>query len=52
MRRDVEIARKSSEVEVKLALLDMAQSWLKLVEQTIKNSEAVLVYETPTHERP
>jgi hypothetical protein len=25
----------------------MAQAWLALVEQAIKNSETVLVYETP-----
>jgi hypothetical protein len=25
----------------------MAQSWLKLAEQAVKNSETTLVYETP-----
>jgi hypothetical protein len=30
-----------------LSLLAMAQSWLKLAEQAVKNSETVLVYETP-----
>jgi hypothetical protein len=34
-------------LESKLVLLDMAQAWLALVEQAIKNSETVLVYETP-----
>lgn len=47
----VEIAQRSSELETKLALLKMAQSWLALAEQAIKNSETVLVYETPTTER-
>jgi hypothetical protein len=31
----------------------MAQSWLKLAEQAVKNSETTLVYETPLpKERP
>lgn len=47
----VEIAQRSSDLETKLALLKMAQSWLALAEQAIKNSETVLVYETPTTER-
>jgi hypothetical protein len=31
----------------RLSLLAMAQSWLKLAEQAVKNSETTLVYETP-----
>jgi hypothetical protein len=31
----------------KLALLNIAQAWLNLAEQIAKNSETVLVYETP-----
>ena len=43
----IDIAQKSSEPEIKVALLSMAQSWLALAEQALKNSETVLVYETP-----
>jgi hypothetical protein len=43
----VDIAHQSSDHESKLALLNMAQAWLTLAEQAIKNSEAVLVYEKP-----
>ena len=42
-----QIARRSQDPEIKLALLTLAQSWLALAEQAIKNSETVLVYETP-----
>jgi hypothetical protein len=41
-----EIARRSQDPEIKLALLALAQSWLTLAEQAIKNSQTVLVYET------
>ena len=47
----IEIAHKSSEPEIKLALLGMAQSWRSLAEQALKNAETVLVYETPTTDR-
>jgi len=43
-----EIARRSRDPEIKLALLTMAQAWLTLADQAMKNSETVLVYETPT----
>lgn len=33
--------------ERKLALLNIAQAWLNLADQVAKNSETVLVYETP-----
>jgi hypothetical protein len=42
-----EIALRTSNTENRLALLAMAQSWLALAEQAEKNSETVLVYETP-----
>ena len=46
-----EIAHRSRDPEIKLALLSMAQSWLKLADQAVRNSETVLVYETPTLKR-
>jgi hypothetical protein len=42
-----ELAERMSDAEGRLALLAMAQSWLALAEQAVKNSETVLVYETP-----
>lgn len=46
--RCLDIARHQKEPAKKLALLDMAQAWLKLAEQAEKNHEApTLVYETP-----
>jgi len=42
----IEIAR-SLEPEQKPALLNIAQAWLNLAAQIEKNSEVVLVYETP-----
>jgi hypothetical protein len=44
-RNCIQIAHRSSDPEIKLALLNMAQSWLALAEQAIKNSD-VLVHET------
>jgi hypothetical protein len=41
------VAQSSSDDKSKLALLDMAQAWLTLAEQALKNIETVLVYETP-----
>ena len=32
----------------KRTLIEMANTWLKLAEQHLKNSETTLVYETPT----
>ena len=43
----VEIAQRITDPESRLSLLAMAQSWLKLAEQAVKNSETTLVYETP-----
>jgi hypothetical protein len=47
----IDIAHKSSDPEIRLALLGMAQSWLTLAEQAIKNSGTILVYETPISEQ-
>ena len=38
--------------ERKLALLNIAQAWLNLADQVAKNSETVLVYETPSPSLP
>jgi hypothetical protein len=43
----VELAQRIPEAEGRLAVLAMAKSWLALAEQAVKNSEIVLVYETP-----
>ena len=43
----IEIAQRVTDPESRLSLLAMAQSWLKLAEQAVKNSETTLVYETP-----
>jgi hypothetical protein len=38
----VEIAHKSADSAMRLTLLEMAQAWLKLAEQAVKNSETIL----------
>ena len=43
----IEISKQLPNTSGRLALLDMAQSWLALAEQAAKNAETVLVYETP-----
>jgi hypothetical protein len=43
----IRIAQRTVEPSSKLALLDMAQAWELLAEQAEKNSETVIVYETP-----
>jgi hypothetical protein len=43
----VELAERIPDAEGRLTLFAMAQSWLALAEQAEKNSETVLVYETP-----
>jgi hypothetical protein len=35
-------------LKTKLLLLDMATAWLALAEQSLKNNQTTLVYETPT----
>jgi hypothetical protein len=42
-----EIAQRSQDPEIRLALLTLAQSWLTLAEQAVKNGKTILVYETP-----
>jgi hypothetical protein len=44
----IDLARRSTDPESRLALFDMARSWRILADQADKNSEtATLVYETP-----
>jgi hypothetical protein len=43
-----EIAQHSRDPETKLTLLTIAQAWLTLADQAMKNSETILVYEAPT----
>jgi len=44
----VELARKTPDPKTRLALLDIAQAWLALVEQADKNGNApTLIYERP-----
>jgi hypothetical protein len=43
----IQLAQKTDDPDAKLALLDMARSWLALVNQNDKNSQTTLVYETP-----
>ena len=44
----LELAQTFSDQERKRIMLGMANAWLTLAEQRLKNSETVLVYETPT----
>ncbi len=44
----LELAQTFNGRESKRNLLAMASAWLTLAEQHLKNSETVLVYETPT----
>jgi hypothetical protein len=46
--RCVEIAQDTASPERRAALLAIAQAWLGLADQAEKNSDVVLVYETPT----
>jgi hypothetical protein len=48
----VDLAHRASDGENRLLFLAMAQAWQKLAEQAIKNSETVLVYETPVPSGP
>jgi len=43
----IDIAQTVSDAKARLVLLTMARSWLALAEQAIKNSDTVLIYETP-----
>jgi hypothetical protein len=42
------LAQTFNDHDSKRALIEMANTWLKLAEQHLKNSETTLVYETPT----
>jgi hypothetical protein len=44
----LELAQTFNDQERKRIMLGMANAWLTLAEQHLKNSETVLVYETPT----
>jgi hypothetical protein len=41
------LAKRATAREAKLVLLDMARAWLLLDDQSQKNDQTVLVYETP-----
>ena len=41
------LAKQAPGREAKLVLLDMARAWLLLADQSQKNDQTVLVYETP-----
>jgi hypothetical protein len=43
----IHLAQKTEDSEVKLGLVAMAHSWLALADQNDKNSQTMLVYETP-----
>jgi hypothetical protein len=43
----VSLAKETASSETKLVLLHMARAWLLLAEQSQKNDQTVLVYETP-----
>ncbi len=45
----IAIAQTAPDTPTKLTLLEIARGWLLLAEQADKNSETVLVYETPPH---
>ncbi len=42
------LAQTFNDHQNKRILIGMANTWLKLAEQHLKNSETALVYETPT----
>jgi hypothetical protein len=42
------LAQTFNDRERRLVMLGMANAWLTLAEQHLRNSETVLVYETPT----
>jgi hypothetical protein len=46
----LELAQTFKDLERKRIMLGMANAWLTLAEQHLKNSQTVLVYETPTTE--
>lgn len=46
------VAQRQDNAGDKLALINMAQAWVSLAEQTEKNEPAFETYETPSPERP
>jgi hypothetical protein len=48
MPRNASHSLRRSMNQSKRTLIEMANTWLKLAEQHLKNSETTLVYETPT----
>ena len=42
------LAQTFGDLQSKRALIGMANTWLKLAEQHLKNRETTFVYETPT----
>jgi hypothetical protein len=44
----LKLAQTFKDHQSKRTLIEMANTWLKLAEQHLKNSETTLVYETPT----
>jgi hypothetical protein len=48
----LELARTFNDPERKQVMLGMANAWLTLAEQHLKNSQTTLVYETPSGEPP
>ena len=42
------LAQTFNDQQSKRTLIEMANTWLKLAEQYLKNSETTLVHETPT----
>ena len=45
------LAEETNNPGTRLALMEMAQAWLRLAEQAEKNSKLDLVYETPSPRR-
>jgi len=41
------VAERTTELEARVTLLDMAQNWRRLAEQAERNSQNDIVYETP-----
>ena len=48
----LDLAHRASDSANRLLFLAMARAWLNLAEQAIKNSDTVLVYETPVTSGP
>ncbi len=46
------VAQRQDDAGDKLALINMAQAWVNLAEQTEKNTPALSAYETPAPRTP